>query len=297
MLACLAGWLYSAPAAQDPITFDDVAARAGIEFILRNSAAGDRHQIETMVSGVAVFDYNNDGWPDIYFVNGASQPKLEKSEPSYYNRLYKNKGDGTFDDVTAAAGVRGEGFGMGVAAADYDNDGAVDLFIAGVNRNILYRNRGNGAFEDVTERAGLAHTGAGQKPWSVSAGWFDYDNDGLLDLFVVNYVVWTPDKDPACTIGKIRTYCHPRYYGGLPDELYHNNGDGTFTNVSTSSGVAAHIGKGMGLAFLDYDLDGKLDVSSPTIQCPISCSTTKAGDIFAKSACRRESPSTKMAAR
>ncbi len=259
-LACLAGWLFSAPAGPDPITFEDVAARAGIDFILRNSAGGDHRQIEAMVSGVAVFDYNNDGWPDIYFVNGARQPKLEKSDPSFYNRLYKNNGDGTFSDVTTEAGVRGEGFAMGVAAADFDNDGAVDLFIAGVNRNILYRNRGNGSFEDVTKRAGLAQTGAGRKPWSVSAGWFDYDNDGLLDLFVVNYCVWIPEKDPPCTIGKIRTYCHPKYYDGLPNQLYHNNGGGSFTDVSASAGIAAHVGKGMGLAFLDYDLDGKLDV-------------------------------------
>ena len=264
MAACaaaigLAGWLFSAPA-PDPIAFEDVASRAGIEFTLRNAATGDKHQIETMVSGVAVFDYDNDGWPDLYFVNGASQPKLEKNDPTYYNRLYRNKGDGTFSDVTLAAGVRGEGFAMGVAAADYDNDGATDLFLAGVNRNILYRNRGDGTFEDVTARAGLADEGSGRKPWSVSAGWFDYDNDGLLDLFVVNYVVWTPEKDPPCTIGKVRTYCHPRYYEGLPNQLYHNNGDGTFTDVSKPSGIAAHIGKGMGLAFLDYDLDGKLDV-------------------------------------
>jgi hypothetical protein len=213
-----------------------------------------------MVSGVAVFDYNNDGWPDLYFVNGASQPGLEKTNPAYYNRLYRNNGDGTFTDVTMAAGVQGAGFAMGVAAADYDNDGATDLFIAGVNRNILYRNRGDGTFEDVTERAGLGHAGSGTKPWSVSAGWFDYDNDGLLDLFVVNYCVWIPEKEPPCTIDKVRTYCHPRYYEGLPNQLYHNNGDGTFTDVSKSSGIAAHIGKGMGLAFLDYDLDGKLDV-------------------------------------
>jgi hypothetical protein len=256
----VAGWLVSAPAGPDPILFEDTAPRAGIDFILRNAAAGDKHQIETMVSGVAVFDYDNDGWPDLYFVNGASQPKLEKSEPSYYNRLYRNQRDGTFADVTLKAGVRGEGFEMGVAAGDYDNDGAADLFIAGVHRNILYRNRGDGTFEDVTARSGLAHQGPGMKPWSVSAGWFDYDNDGLLDLFVVNYVVWSPEKDPPCTIGKVRTYCHPRYYEGLPNQLYHNNGDGTFTDVSKPSGIAAHIGKGMGLAFLDYDLDGKLDV-------------------------------------
>jgi enediyne biosynthesis protein E4 len=263
-VVCLAGWLFSAPAGPDPITFDDIASGAGIEFVLRNGATGDRHQIEAMVSGVAVFDYNNDGWPDIYFVNGARQPKLDKPDPGYYNRLYRNKGDGTFADVTLQAGVRGEGFAMGVATADYNNDGATDLFIAGVNRNILYRNRGDGTFEDVTERAGLAdhgagQNGAGQKPWSVSAGWFDYDNDGLLDLFVVNYCVWKPEKEPPCTIGKVRTYCHPKYYDGLANQLYHNNGDGTFTDVSKSSGIAAHVGKGMGLAFLDYDLDGKLD--------------------------------------
>ena len=194
--ACLAGWLFSASAGPDPIAFEDVASRAGVEFILQNAATGDKHQIETMIAGVAVFDYNNDGWPDLYFVNGASQPNLEKTNPAYYNRLYRNNGNGTFSDVTMEAGVRGEGFAMGVAAADYDNDGATDLFIAGVNRNVLYRNRGDGTFEDVTGRAGLAHEGSGMKPWSVSAGWFDYDNDGLLDLFVVNYCVWTAEKDP-----------------------------------------------------------------------------------------------------
>ena len=253
-----AGWLFSAPNVPNLITFDDISARSGVDFILRNSATGDRHQIETMVSGVAVFDYNGDGWPDIYFVNGARQPKLEKSDPSFYNRLYKNKGDGSFTDVTEQAGVKGEGYAMGTAAGDYNNDGSEDLFIAGVNRNILYRNRGNGVFEDVTERAGLASPGP--KPWSVSAGWFDYDNDGFLDLFVVNYVVWTPEKDHPCISGKVSTYCHPRYYDGLANQLYHNNGDGTFTDVSKASGIGAHIGKGMGLAFLDYDQDGKLDV-------------------------------------
>jgi len=259
-IMAFAGWLLCAPASPDPVAFEDVASRAGIDFVLRNAATGDRHQIETMVSGVAVFDYDNDGWPDLYFVNGAAQPALEKSDPAYYNRLYRNLGNGKFSDVTLKAGVPGEGFAMGVAAADYDNDGARDLFIAGVNRNILYRNRGDGTFEDVTTRAGLAPSGPGSKPWSVSAGWFDYDNDGLLDLFVVNYVVWSPQKDPPCTIGKVRTYCHPRYYEGLPNQLYHNNGNGTFTDVSKSSGITASIGKGMGVAFLDYDLDGRLDI-------------------------------------
>jgi hypothetical protein len=255
-------WL--SPAAQtsqpDPITFADIAARAGVNFVLRNSATPDRRQIETMVGGVAVFDYNNDGKPDLYFVNGARQPQLDKPDPSYYNRLYRNNGDGTFTDVTLAAGVAGDGFATGVAAGDYDNDGWEDLFIAGVNRNILYRNRGDGTFEDVTARAGLAHTAGSRKPWSVSAGWFDYDNDGLLDLFVVNYCAWIPEKEPPCTIGKARTYCHPRYYDGLPNSLYHNNGDGTFTDVSARSGIARHIGKGMAASFLDFDQDGRLDV-------------------------------------
>ncbi|MSV30338.1 MAG: CRTAC1 family protein [Bryobacterales bacterium] len=214
-----------------------------------------------MAGGVAVFDYNNDGRPDIYFVNGARQPALEKSDASFYNRLYRNEGGGRFADVTIASGVPGEGYATGVAAADYDNDGFADLFIAGVNRNILYRNRGDGTFEDITVRAGLAHRGAGLKPWSIAAGWFDYDNDGQLDLFVVNYCVWIPEKEPPCTVGKARTYCHPKYYAGLPNSLYHNNGNGTFTDVSENSGVGRHVGKGMAVAFLDFDHDGKLDVA------------------------------------
>jgi hypothetical protein len=250
----------AATAQPQPVTFEDIAARSGVKFVLRNSATPERHQIETMVGGVAVVDFNNDGRPDIFFVNGARQPALDKPDPSWFNRLYRNNGDGTFTDVTTAAGVEGAGFGIGVAVADYDNDGWEDLFIAGVDRNILYRNRGDGTFEDVTARAGLNPAPGARKPWSVSAGWFDYDNDGLLDLFVVNYCKWSPALDPPCTIGKTRTYCHPKYYDGLPNSLYHNNGDGTFTDVSLSSGIAAHIGKGMGVSFLDFDRDGRLDV-------------------------------------
>src|SRR4051812_5261639 len=243
----------------DPITFEDVAIRAGVDFVLQNSASPARRQIEPMVSGVAVFDYNGDGKPDLYFVNGARQPQLDKPAPSFYNRLYRNNGNGSFTDVTLAAGVRGDGFATGVAAADFDNDGWADLFIAGVNRNILFRNRGDGTFTDVTAAAGLAAAAGIRKPWSVSAGWFDYDNDGRLDLFVVNYCAWDPEKEHACTIGTARTYCHPKYYEGLPNSLYHNNGDGTFTDVSVRSGIASHIGKGMAVSFLDFDGDGRLD--------------------------------------
>ena len=259
--AGLSAWLTAeTPAKPGPITFEDIAIRSGIEFVLQNSATPEKHQIEPMVSGVAVFDYNNDGRPDLYFVNGAHQPSLEKSDPSFYNRLYRNNPDGTFSDVTDDAGVRGEGFATGVATGDYDNDGFVDLFIAGVNRNLLYRNRGDGRFENVTVSAGLAHKSSGRKPWSISAGWFDYDADGDLDLFVVNYCEWIPDKEPPCTVKSVRTYCHPKYYKGLANNLYRNNGDGTFTDVSAASGISGHIGKGMALSFLDYDQDGRLDV-------------------------------------
>lgn len=213
-----------------------------------------------MVGGVAVLDYNNDGLQDIYFVNGARQPQLDKPEPSWFNRLYRNSGGGRFTDVTMEADVAGDGFATGVAVGDYDNDGYADLFIAGVNRNTLYRNRGTGKFENVTSKAGLAHEGIGRKPWSIAAGWFDSDNDGDLDLFVVNYCVWIPESEHACTIGNSRTYCHPRYYDGHSNNLYRNNGDSTFTDVSTSSGIATHIGKGMSAAFLDFNGDGRLDI-------------------------------------
>jgi hypothetical protein len=242
------------------IQFEEIASRAGVNFVLRDSATPEKHQIETMVGGVAVFDYNNDHRPDIYFVNGARQPALEKTDASFYNRLYRNNGNNTFTDVTLDAGVKGAGFATGVAAADYDNDGFTDLFIAGVDRNILFRNRGDGTFADVTKAAALTHEAARRKPWSIAAGWFDYDSDGRLDLFVVNYCVWIPEKEHPCTIGKSRTYCHPRYYEGLPNQLYRNNGDGTFSDVSRQSGIADHIGKGMAVSFLDYDQDGQLDV-------------------------------------
>ena len=259
----MAATLWAAAVAIDPIRFEDVAEKAGVRFIVHNSATGTKHLIESMIAGVAVFDYNNDGKPDIYFINGAHIPDLEKTSPEFDNRLLRNNGDGTFSDVTAQAGVGGAGYEMGVAAGDYDNDGFTDLFVAGVNRNILYRNRGDGTFRNVTKEAGLEGLDPNRgKLWSVAAGWFDYDNDGLLDLFVVNYCDWNPAKEPACGDNKagFRTYCNPRLYEGLPNNLYHNNGNGTFTDVSQQSGIAAHIGKGMGVAFADYDGDGDLDV-------------------------------------
>jgi enediyne biosynthesis protein E4 len=249
------------------IALQDTSAAAGIRFILRDAATPEHHQIEPMVGGVAIFDYNNDDKPDVYFVNGAQQPQFDKSDPAFFNRLYRNDGNGRFTDVTENAGVRGAGFTTGVAATDYDNDGFTDLFLAGVDRNTMYRNLGNGSFEDVTKSAGLANKLGSKKPWSIAAGWFDYDRDGLLDLFVVNYCAWNPEKEQRCTVGKSHTYCHPKYYEGLPNQLYHNNGDGTFTDVSAAAGIAQHIGKGMAVAFLDFDQDGRLDayVTNDTI--------------------------------
>lgn len=243
--------------AADTSWFEDRTARSGISFVLRNSATPERHQIETMAGGVALIDFDNDGKPDIFFTNGAQQPSLQKTDASFYNRLYRSRGDWTFEDVTEKSGVRGEGFSIAAAAADYNNDGFTDLFVSGVNRNILYRNRGDGTFEDVTAKAGVANRGQ----WSVSAGWFDYDNDGYLDLFVVNYVKWNPANEPVCgQPGVYLSYCHPKNYEGLANILYRNNGDGTFTDVSEKSGIGKHIGKGMGVAFADYDNDGFTDI-------------------------------------
>ena len=204
-----------------------------------------------------MFDYDNDGWPDIYVANGARLPSLDKAT-GFENRLFRNNRDGTFGDVTAQAGAGGRGYSMGLAAGDYDNDGNIDLFVAGVGSNTLYRNLGNGAFEDVTARAGVASDGR----WSIAAGWFDYDNDGLLDLFVVRYCAWNPATEPYCGLPQmgLRTYCHPKYYAPLPNALYHNEGRGRFRDVSAESGIAAHLGKGMGVAFGDYDADGRTDV-------------------------------------
>jgi Tfp pilus assembly protein PilF len=226
--------------------------------VVRNGASGDKHQIETMPAGVAVFDFDNDGWPDIFVANGAAVPSLVKSDGSYSNRLLRNNHDGTFTDVTARSGLAGAGYSMGVAAADYDNDGWVDLFVTGVRSNFLFHNKGNGTFEDVTRSAGLVSDGR----WSIAAGWFDYDNDGLLDLFVVRYVEWNPESEPRCAEppNGERSYCHPKQYAPLPNALYHNEGNGSFRDVSGPSGIGRHLGKGMGVTFGDYDGDGLIDV-------------------------------------
>ncbi len=248
------------PSSAEENRFQDLAPQSGIAFVLENSATPQKHQIETMVGGVALLDYDSDGKLDIFFTNGARQPSLEKEEPRYFNRLYRNLGQWRFEDVTIKAGMTGQGYSIGAAAADFDNDGHPDLFVASVNRNLLYRNKGDGTFEDVTAKAGLRT--APPQSWSVAAGWFDYDNDGWLDLFIVQYVKWDPATEPFCgdLQAGLRTYCHPKYYEGLPNRLFRNRGDGTFEDVSERTGIARHRGKGMGLAFADFDGDGRMDV-------------------------------------
>jgi len=208
-----------------------------------------------MGGGVAAFDYNNDGCMDVFFTNGADIPSMRKTGQVFQNRLFRNNCDLTFTDVTAEAGLSGEGYCMGVAAGDFDNDGFTDLFVTGVNRNTLYRNLGDGRFAEVSAKAGLSGN-----HWSTSAGWLDYDNDGYLDLFVSNYVAWSPVGEPRCGTTAQQFYCHPGAYTGLPNQLFHNNHDGTFTDVSQKSGISQWIGKGMGVSFADMDGDGFTDI-------------------------------------
>ncbi len=232
-----------------------------IPFSLDSSESYQKHAPESMAGGVAVFDYNNDGNLDIFFTNGADIVTLQKSSPKYRNRLFRNNGDGTFTDVTEEAGLAGTGYDVGVAIGDYDNDGYEDIFVGGVHRNTLYHNNGNGTFTDVTEKAGLAQPDKEYGPlWSVGAAWVDVNNDGLLDLFVVNYMSWDVNKEPDCKWEGKPEYCHPKLYKPLPNQLFLNNGNGTFTDVSAKSGIRAHLGKGMGVGVADYDGDGLPDI-------------------------------------
>lgn len=223
--------------------------------VTRNGASGRRHLPETTIAGAAVFDYDGDGWPDVFLPNGAALPDLEKRTPEFSNRLFRNREGATFEDVTDATGLSGVGYSMGAAAGDYDGDGKLDLFVPGVDRSRLYRNLG-GRFEDATVAAGLPES----SPWSVAAAWLDYDGDGKLDLFVARYVQWDPAREPVCENGGHKTYCHPKHYSGLANALYRNLGGGRFEDVSIASGIARHVGKAMAVTAHDFDGDGRMDI-------------------------------------
>jgi enediyne biosynthesis protein E4 len=244
--------------------FEDVTARAQINFRNEASHTSRKYLPETMGGGVAMFDYNRDGLLDLFFVNGAalSDPMLpgkapDKIDPKYWNRLYRNNGDGTFTDATEQAGVKGTEYGMGVAVADYDNDGYPDLYVTNVGHNILYHNNRDGTFTDVTNSAGVGADG-----WSAGAMFIDYDRDGLLDLFVSRYLTWDFSKDIFCGQTKpgFRAYCHPDQFQPITHMLFHNEGHGQFRDVSKESGIANFPGKGLGVAMNDYDRDGWPDI-------------------------------------
>jgi hypothetical protein len=232
----------------------DVTARSKIDFVHKSGASREKYMVETFGSGVAWIDYDNDGFPDLYFVNGA---------PGAANALYRNNRDGTFSDVTSQAGVAAvadkAAYKTGVAVGDFDNDGYLDLYVTAFGSNILYKNNGNGTFTDVTAAAGVA---GGPTEWSTSAGFFDFDRDGDLDLYVVNYLDYRLNDNPYCGTRKegYRMYCNPTIFDGMADRLFRNNGDGTFTDVSRQAGIANPAGKGLGVTFCDFDRDGYVDI-------------------------------------
>ena len=275
----IAGGIYSPVAARGqssqsntpaviPGKFVDVTAAKGVNFNAVASHTSRKYLLETMGSGVAVFDYDNDGRLDLFFVNGAplDDPTQkgtipQKRSPKDWNRLYHQRKDGTFEDVTEKAGLKGSGYDMGVAVGDYDNDGYEDLYVTGYGGNHLYHNNGDGTFTDVTERSGTGGDHTQGKNWYTSAAWVDLDNDGLLDLVVLRYVKWD-FEDVWCGEHRegYRAYCHPDLFPAIPPIVYHNNGDGTFTDITAKAGMAIP-GKGLGIAIADYDGDGKIDIA------------------------------------
>src|SRR3954453_13303944 len=241
------------PAADARPLFADVTVAANVSFVHASGATPDKFMYETFGSGVAALDYDNDGFQDLYFVNG---------KPDAPNALYHNNHDGTFTDVTATSGVAAVGgrtYKTGVAVGDVDNDGFLDLYVTAVGPNILFRNNGDGTFTDVTARAGVA---GGAAEWSTSTGFLDYDHDGDLDLYVARYVDFKVDENPYCGFRRegYRMYCNPTMFDGVADRLFRINGDGTFTDVSKAAGIANPAGKGLGVVVCDYDRDGDPDI-------------------------------------
>lgn len=260
-MASRLGWARPDSTPEGSIQFVNAVPGCGLDFVLRNGATGHKYQVETLPGGLGVIDFDNDGWPDLYCVNGADLPGLKKTDKTFSNQLYRNNREGGFVNVTERAGLQGHGYEMGTAIGDYNNDGLEDIYVVGVHGNTLYRNNGDGTFTDVTQAAGVSGAAPdGRRLWSVAAAWIDYDNDGNLDLFVSNYCDWEPGTDPVCggsaDVGK-HSYCHPDRYRAEPMVLYHNNGNGTFSEVSQQTGLAQLLGKGMGVAVADFAGDGR----------------------------------------
>jgi hypothetical protein len=255
----------STPQSPSPVKFTDITASTGIDFQQASSATSQKYLLESMGGGVAMFDFDNDGRLDLFFTNGAKlqdpMPKgamPDKRGSSFWNHLYRQKSDGTFEDVTQKAGLKGDGYGMGVATGDYDNDGFVDLYVTAFGGNVLYRNNGDGTFTDTTRKAGVGASG-----WSTSAGFIDYDRDGRLDIFVARYMDWDFEKG-TLHCGELRpgyrAYCHPNNFKGASNLLYHQKADGTFEEVSTAAKIVDPDGKGLGVAFADFNNDGLPDI-------------------------------------
>ena len=249
---------------ESPFVLVNEAESRGVRFLETNFATDMKYPFETLGGAVAALDYDNDGWVDLFFLNGAPSPEHLRSDPASFNRLFRNTGHGRFVDVTLESGLSGagiKGYPQGVAVGDYDNDGYVDVFVTNYGDNVLYHNEGNGRFKDVTARAGVAMP---RHPLKASAAFLDYDNDGYLDLFVTHYFQWTlaENKDDWCGRREPghRIYCDPDVFKPLPNVLLHNNRDGTFTDVSEQVGLNRFLGKGMGVAVADFDGDGRMDV-------------------------------------
>ncbi|HKS30278.1 MAG TPA: CRTAC1 family protein [Pyrinomonadaceae bacterium] len=242
------------PRPSGPIELTDVTSQAGIRFKHNSGAFGKKYLPETIGAGGAFLDYDSDGWQDILLVNSMDWPERKRAKS--FMALYHNNKDGTFTDVTGQAGLAVEMYGIGAAVADYDNDGCQDIYITCVGANRLFRNLGNGKFADVTSKAGVGDPG-----FSTSAAWLDYDNDGQLDLFVCNYVEWSIEKDQHCSLdGKNKSYCTPQAYKGQSSTLYRNRGNGSFENVTQRAGLNAPTSKALGVALLDYNSDGLMDL-------------------------------------
>ena len=256
-LASFTLFIPAIPASQqknEPVQFVNIAARAGVTYKHENGATPEKYMPETMASGALIFDYNNDGWADLFFINGGSFVD-KRLAASARHRLYRNNGEGKFTDVTESSGIGVSGFGMGACSADYDNDGWVDLYVTAVGPDKMYKNTGKNTFTDVSVTSGL-----GEPLWSTSCAFSDIDNDGDVDLYVARYVDFSVDNNKFCTLFEaVRAYCHPHVYKSVPDVLYRNNGNGTFTDITQDAGVTK-AGNGLGVVFSDYDDDGWTDI-------------------------------------